>query len=97
LDENPVLEVLSMVKAVMSGGEIRPIEPLPTDWREGQPLRIEKADDGDMPLEKTDRDFAELAKLCADSESANEDQLERAIHEARRQSKQLVRREMGLV
>ncbi len=86
-----------MVKAIMSDGEIRPIEPLPTDWREGQPLRIEKADDGDMPLEEIDRDFAELAKLCADSESANEDQLERALHEARHQSKEYVRRQMGLV
>jgi hypothetical protein len=30
-----------MVKAVVSCGEIRPLEPLPADWREGQPLRIE--------------------------------------------------------
>ncbi len=59
-----------MVKAVMSDGEIRPLEPLPADWREGQPLRIEKADDGEMSLQEIDRDFAELAKLCAESESA---------------------------
>jgi hypothetical protein len=34
-----------MVNAVVSRGEIRPLEPLPADWREGQPLRVEKADD----------------------------------------------------
>jgi hypothetical protein len=97
LIENSVLEVLSMVRAIMSDGEIRPIEPMPADWRDGQRLRIEKADDGDMPLEEIDRDFAELAELCAASESADEDQMERALQEARRQSKDHVRQRMGLV
>lgn len=85
-----------MVKAIVSRGEIRPLEPLPADWREGQPLQIEKVDDGDMPVEDIDRDFAELAKLCAESEPASEDNLDRALDEARRQSKEQVRRHMGL-
>ena len=85
-----------MVKAVVSRGEIRPLEPLPADWREGQPLRIEKADYSEMPVEEIDRDFAVLASLCAESEPANEDQLDRALHEARRQAKEQVRRGMGL-
>jgi hypothetical protein len=85
-----------MVKAVVSCGEIRPLEPLPADWREGQPLRIEKADYSEMPVEEIDRDFAVLASLCAESEPANEDQLDRALHEARRQAKEQVRRGMGL-
>jgi hypothetical protein len=86
----------SMVKAVVSCGEIRPLEPLPADWREGQPLRIEKADDSETPVEEIDRDFADLANLCAASELANEDQLDRALHEARREAKEQVRRHMGL-
>jgi len=85
-----------MVKAVVSRGEIRPLEPLPADWREGQPLRVEKADDSEMPVEEIDRDFAVLANLCSESEPANEDQLDRALHEARRQAKEQVRRHMGL-
>ncbi len=85
-----------MVKAVVSCGEIRPLEPLPADWREGQPLRIEKADYSEMPVEEIDRDFAALASLCSESELANEDQLDRALHEARRQAKEQVRRGMGL-
>ena len=85
-----------MVKAVVSCGEIRPLEPLPVDWREGQPLRIEKADFSEMPVEEIDRDFAVLASLCAESELANEDQLDQALHEARRQAKEQVRRGMGL-
>jgi hypothetical protein len=85
-----------MVKAVVSCGEIRPLEPLPADWREGQPLRIEKADYSEMPVEEIDRDFAVLASLCAESEPANEDELDRALDEARRQAKEQVRRGMGL-
>ena len=85
-----------MVKAVMCCGEIRPLEPLPADWREGQPLRIEKADDSEMSVEEIDRDFADLASLCSESEPANEDQLDWALHDARRQAKEQVRRGMGL-
>ena len=55
-----------MVKAVVSCGEVRPLEPLPADWREGQPLRIEKEDDSESPVEEIDRDFAVLDALCSD-------------------------------
>lgn len=85
-----------MVKAIVSRGEIRPLEPLPTDWQEGQQLRVEKADDGEAPVEEIDRDFATLATLCEASEPADEEQLERALLEARRQAKEQVRRHMGL-
>ena len=85
-----------MVKAVVSCGEIRPLEPLPADWQEGQPLRIEKADDSEMPVEEIDHDFAVLADLCSESEPADEDQLQRALQDAQRQAKEQVRRQMGL-
>jgi hypothetical protein len=85
-----------MVKAVISHGEIRPLEPLPADWKDGQQLRVEKADDGDVPIDEIDRDFAVLANLCATSEPADEDQLERALGDARREAKEQVRRQMGL-
>ena len=85
-----------MLKAVVSRGEIRPLEPLPVDWQEGQPLRIEKADEEETPIEGIDRDFAVLAHLCEASEPADEEQLERALQEARRQAKEQVRRHMGL-
>jgi hypothetical protein len=85
-----------VVKAVVSLGEIRPLEPLPADWQEGQTLRVEKADEGEPPLEEIDRDFAVLATLCEASEPADEEQLERALQEARRQAKEQVHRHMGL-
>ncbi len=76
-----------VVKAVVSRGEIRALEPLPADWQEGQPLRVEKAEDDGTPIEEIDRDFALLAQLCQSSEPADEQALERALHEARRQAK----------
>jgi hypothetical protein len=85
-----------MVKAVVNRGEIRPLEPLPPDWKEGQSLRVEKADDGDTLVEEIDRDFAMLATLCAASEPADDEQLDRSLQEAHRQAKEQVRRHMGL-
>jgi hypothetical protein len=82
-----------MLKAIVSHGEIHPLEPLPADWQEGQRLRIEKADD-ETPVEDIDRDFAVLATLCEDSEPAEEEQLERALQEARQLAKEQVRRHM---
>ncbi len=85
-----------MLKAVVSRGEIRPLEPLPADWCGGQPLRVVKADDGEVPVDEIDRDFAVLTNMCSDSDPADEGQLDRALHEARRLAKELVRRQMGL-
>ena len=45
-----------MLKAVISRGQIRPLEPLPADWQEGQPLRVEKADDDESPAKLVCRD-----------------------------------------
>jgi len=84
-----------MLKAVVSRGEIRPLEPLPADWQEGQRLRVEKADDGETPVGEIDRDFAVLATLCEASEPPDEELLERALQEARSQAKEQVRRQMG--
>ena len=85
-----------MVRAVVARGEIRPLEPLPADWQEGQPSRIERAEGGEMTVDKIDRDFAVLAKMCEASEREDEEQLEQRLLEARRQAKELVRRQMGL-
>jgi hypothetical protein len=85
-----------MVKAIVTRGEIRPLEPLPVDWQEGQRVRVEKADDSDTPVEEIDRDFAVLDRLCQASEPADEEQMERALQEAHRQAKEQVRRHMGL-
>jgi hypothetical protein len=85
-----------MVKAIICGGAIHPLEPLPPDWHEGQPLRVEKADNGDSVAEEIDHDFAHLATLCQSSEPSDERTFEEALSNARRQAKEQVRRQMGL-
>jgi hypothetical protein len=82
--------------AVLKNGEIRPLEPLPADWQEGQRLRVESVDDDEATPEQIDRDFALLASLCADSDVADEERLSEALREAHQQAKQQVRRQMGL-
>jgi hypothetical protein len=57
---------------------------------------VEKADEEEVPIEEIDRDFAVLTAMCQDSDPVQEEQLERALQEARRQAKDQVRRQMGL-
>jgi hypothetical protein len=90
------MEDKPMVKAVVNQGGIRPLESLPVDWQEGQRLRVEKAENREPSVKEIDRDFSILANLCGASEPADEEHLERAVQEARRQAKEQVRRQMGL-
>src|SRR5260370_15102674 len=66
------LERSPMPFAVLQNGEIRPLEPLPRDWQEGQRLRVETVDEGEATVEDINRDFALLANLCADSDPQEE-------------------------
>ena len=47
-------------------------------------------------IAEIDRDFATLTAMCQENDSREEEQLERALQEARRQAKDQVRRQMGL-
>jgi hypothetical protein len=85
-----------MVNAVVTRGMIRPLDPLPDDWLEGQPVRVEKVDEGEPTAEEIDRDYAELEALCATSDPTDEAILARALAEQHRESKEWMRRRMGL-
>ena len=85
-----------MVKAVVSGGQICPLELLPVDWQQGQRLRMEAAGESERDQDQIDQDFGVLATLCEASDAADEQALERALCEARREAKEQVRRSMGL-
>ena len=82
--------------AVLKNGQIRPLEPLPVDWQEGQCLRVDLADADDATPDQIDRDFATLASLCANSDPADDERLRQALQQAQCQSKEQVRRHMGL-
>jgi hypothetical protein len=85
-----------VVKAVIKSGEIRPLDPLPADWQEGQTLRIDRDDESVLTPEEIDREFAVLDQLCATSDPADEARLDEALQQARQQAKDQVRRQMGL-
>jgi hypothetical protein len=84
-----------MPRAVLKNGLIYPLEPLPVGWKEGQEVRVEKVEQEPSAAE-IDRDFADLAALCASGDTADDETLDRAIEEAKRLAKEQVRREMGL-
>jgi hypothetical protein len=72
--------------AILQDGQIRPLEPLPTDWQNGQRLRVESID----------HDFVLLANLCADSDPADEERLSQALLEANKLAKDQVCRGMKI-
>ncbi len=84
-----------MVRAIVTRGQIRPVEPLPADWQEGQSVLVEKADIDNLSAEEIDRDFALLATMCSTSDVADEEKMESAITEARRQAKEQVRGDLS--
>ena len=86
-----------MVNAVVSGGQIQPLDPLPADWKDGQRLRVERDDDErEMTVEEIDRDFAILEAMCAENDPEDEERLQRALDEAHQLAKEQMRRQMGL-
>jgi len=85
-----------MVKAVISHGQIRPLEPLPADWHEGQSLRIDRTEESEMTVDVIDHDFMILEQLCSTNDKKNEQLLDNALQQAKRKAKEQVRRQMGL-
>jgi hypothetical protein len=82
-----------MLKAVLRNGEIVPMEPLPSDWKEGIALDVAKTECDNVDIDA----WAKMMnQVCADSSVEDEDRMRTAIDEHRRQAKAQMRREMGL-
>ena len=82
-----------MLKAVLRQGVIVPLQPLPPEWGEGDPLEVAKAH---APPADIDAWAKSMNQLCADSSTNEEAVMRRAIEEHRQQAKAQVRRDMGL-
>jgi hypothetical protein len=82
-----------MLKAVLRQGVIVPLEPVPRDWEDGAALEVVKAH---APPADIDAWAKSMNQICADSSGSDEEAMQRAIDEHRRQAKAQVRREMGL-
>jgi len=83
-----------MPRAVLHNGVIYPIDPLPPDWADGKELVV--AEGPPESSEELDRWFAELERLCAESDPEDEQRLQSALDEAKAQAKVFVKRQMGL-
>ena len=85
-----------MVRAVLRGGVIYPLEPVPENWSDGQELRVQ-ADELTGDGSDSDAWSREMAGLAAElDDPAAWEQLDGCLREADAQAKAWVRREMGL-
>jgi len=84
-----------MIRAVLENGLIRPAEPIPADWQDGQELFVDRR----VPASTTEdidqwaRELDEGARAITPEDVA---ELERALADIERESKDAVRREWGL-
>jgi hypothetical protein len=83
-----------MVRAILRGGAIRPLSPLPETWPEGQELMIEV----NPPVSSDDWESwsREIDELAAHIPPEDFDRVESALAEADQRAKEVVRRQMGL-
>jgi hypothetical protein len=83
-----------MPKAILKNGLIHPLEPLPTDWAEGQELVVEA-----VPVdhaERADRWYRELEEAVAEIDPEDERRRHEALEALHREAKERARREMEL-
>jgi hypothetical protein len=82
-----------MLKAVLRKGAIVPLEPLPADWEDGVALEVAKTESDTVDIDAWAKMMNEV---CADSSAEEEERMQAAIDEHRRQAKAQTRHEMGL-
>lgn len=83
-----------MIKAVLENGVIRPVEPLPPDWRDGQELVVEA--DVVPDAADVDRWADELEAASRAIPDEEHDRFMRALEVGEKESKDAVRRAWGL-
>jgi len=85
-----------VIRAIIEQGQIRPLEPLPSEWVEGRELRVLEAESHDGP-DGADTWSREMDILAADPADPEDwAHIEAALADADIQAKAYVRREMGL-
>lgn len=84
-----------MVRAILKGGVIQPMSPLPEDWSDGQELMIEEVSPVPEPKELAAWS-AEIDALSSEVPSDDFERIEIALKDADRESKEVVRRQMRI-
>ena len=87
-----------MIRAVIEGGRLRPLDPLPLQWREGQEVGLEISAPAEIETDDLDVWVRELDCLGPALYEPGERERVRAIlDEADALAKEQVRRAMGLL
>jgi hypothetical protein len=86
-----------MIRATVENGVIRPKEPVPPEWNGREVVITDAAEQPGNEVEDFDTWAQDMNRLAADLNNPAEwEQLEAVLAEADRQTKALVRKEMGL-
>ncbi len=85
-----------VIRAIVEQGQIRPLDPLPSEWIEGRELRVLEAESHEGP-DEADTWSREMDILAAEPDDPQDwAHIEAALANADIQAKAYVRREMGL-
>lgn len=79
-----------MVRAILTNGVIKPLDPFPAGWKDGETLRIESTKDSGQP---GTYDSAEVAG--SDITMKDYEALRHALDEYRSEQKEFVRQRKG--
>lgn len=87
-----------MIRALIKDGVLKPLDPLPPEWRNGRTVEITGDVSPEDDSESLDQWYQELEQAVAEDPMNEDDmrQLGAALAEADRLAKEQVRREMGL-
>lgn len=84
-----------MIRAIIEDGQIRPLDPLPTEWIEGRRVIVEDAES--TPSDDLEEWYRELQELGpARYEPGEWERVQATLAEADELAKAAVRRQMGL-
>jgi hypothetical protein len=84
-----------MIRGIIQGGQIRPLDPLPAEWTEGRQVIIEDAEA--TPSDDLEEWYRELQELGpAQYEPGEWERVQATLAEADTLAKAMVRRQMGL-
>jgi hypothetical protein len=89
-----------MIRAVFKDGVIQPVDPMPSEWRDGRELVLKEAgfeDDEQAPTaEEIDEWYENLEAMVAKLDPNDLERIEQTIRQADVEAKAWMRREMGL-
>ncbi|MHB1560340.1 MAG: hypothetical protein ACYC61_23055 [Isosphaeraceae bacterium] len=84
-----------MIRAIIRNGQIHPIDPLPSEWREGRQVIVEDA--VSVPADDLEEWYRELQELGpARYEPGEWERVQATLAEADELARADVRRQMGL-